>query len=171
MFRQISNTNYYINELGIIENRKFKNTRKLRPYKSGNGYMCVRLCVNGKVTNYTLHRLLAQAFIANSKNLRCVNHKDGNKLNNALDNLEWASYSYNSIHAYNMALTSVPTRPKTKVVLENSNNNNNNHVICHSITEASNRSGISKKSILRYLDPHKHIRGYKFHSIAAFKNR
>lgn len=43
-----------------------------------------------------LHRLLAEAFIPNPDNLPCVNHKDENKLNNSIDNLEWCSYSYNN---------------------------------------------------------------------------
>lgn len=47
-----------------------------------------------------IHRLVAEAFIPNPNNLRCVNHKDHNKLNNDVDNLEWCTYRHNNIHRY-----------------------------------------------------------------------
>lgn len=58
----------------------------------------------GKAKKMTLHRLLAEAFVPNPHELPCVNHKDGNKLNNAIDNLEWCSYSDNLKHAYQSGL-------------------------------------------------------------------
>lgn len=60
-----------------------------------NGYYKVRL----KQGWYPVHRLLALAFIPNPDNLETVNHKDGNKLNNSLDNLEWVSRKDNLLHA------------------------------------------------------------------------
>lgn len=57
--------------------------------------MQVCLCKNGKITTYKTHRLVAQAFIANPDNLPEVNHKDENKTNNCVDNLEWCTSSYN----------------------------------------------------------------------------
>jgi hypothetical protein len=55
-------------------------------------------------SNKLLHRLIAETFIPNPDNLPCVNHKDGNKLNNSVDNLEWVTYSENNIHARKMGL-------------------------------------------------------------------
>jgi hypothetical protein len=49
--------------------------------------------------NYRLHRLLALAFIPNPSNLKVVNHKNGNKFDNKLENLEWVTYSENSLHS------------------------------------------------------------------------
>ena len=49
--------------------------------------------------NYRLHRLLALAFITNPNNLKVVNHKNGNKFDNRLENLEWVSHSENSLHS------------------------------------------------------------------------
>lgn len=53
---------------------------------------------------YLVHRLVAMTFISNPDNFKDVNHKDGNKLNNRVDNLEWCTRSYNLYHAYNNGL-------------------------------------------------------------------
>lgn len=60
-----------------------------------NGYMYVSLNKNGKSFNKRLHILVAQAFIPNPENKPQVNHIDGNKENNNLENLEWCTSSYN----------------------------------------------------------------------------
>jgi len=65
-----------------------------------HGYFVVGLCGKTKL----LHRLLAQVFIPNPKNLPCINHIDGNKKNNAINNLEWCSYAHNNQHAYDKNL-------------------------------------------------------------------
>lgn len=63
------------------------------------GYRVVRLRKNGKNYDYKLHRLLAKTFIENPFNYDCVNHIDGNKLNNSLENLKWCTRGYNNKHA------------------------------------------------------------------------
>lgn len=63
------------------------------------GYVLVVLSKNGKKTTYTIHRLVAQHFIPNSKNKPCINHKSGNKLDNSITNLEWCTYKENTQHA------------------------------------------------------------------------
>lgn len=68
------------------------------------GYWCVHLSVNGHHEFRRVHRLLAKSFIPNPENKPCINHKDGNRLNNDLPNLEWATYSENLQHAYDMGL-------------------------------------------------------------------
>ena len=60
-----------------------------------NGYVYVYLTKNNKSKNIRLHRLVAQAFISNPNNHLYINHIDGNKENNCIDNLEWCDSSYN----------------------------------------------------------------------------
>ena len=69
-----------------------------------SGYRMVVLTINGKKQYHNVHRLIAKAFIPNPDGLREVNHKDGNKLNNAVSNLEWVSTRENQIHARNNGL-------------------------------------------------------------------
>lgn len=62
----------------------------------GHGYYHIVLSNNGKIKGYLVHRLVAQAFIPNPNNLAQINHKDENKLNNHVDNLEWCDHKYNN---------------------------------------------------------------------------
>ena len=77
--------------------------RLLKPHVSKRGYYIVALS-KGKGHIKNIHRLIAQAFIPNPKNLKVINHKDGNKLNNSIDNLEWCTQKENMQHAFNIGL-------------------------------------------------------------------
>ena len=62
---------------------------------NGKGYLKVNLCKEGKVMQPLVHVLVATAFLENPQNLPEVNHKDENKYNNCMDNLEWCTSQYN----------------------------------------------------------------------------
>lgn len=64
--------------------------------KNHKGYLYVNLMKNSKVLRKAVHRLVAQAFISNPNNFPCVNHKDENKINNVVGNLEWVTYKENT---------------------------------------------------------------------------
>ena len=66
--------------------------------KTTKGYLRVALSKNGKCRHHKVHRLVAIAFIDNPDNLPQVNHKDGNKENNSITNLEWVTDEENKIH-------------------------------------------------------------------------
>jgi DNA-binding transcriptional regulator YiaG len=72
-----------------------------------NGYYKVVLSKNSKMKNYSVHRLIILSFLSNPNNYEFANHKDGNKLNNNVDNLEWCNRSQNQIHAYRNGLQKV----------------------------------------------------------------
>lgn len=78
----------------------------LKPNNHGTcGYYRVPLTNREHIRKYYLvHRLVAENFIENPKNLPQINHKDGNKENNAVDNLEWCTVSFNIKHAYETGL-------------------------------------------------------------------
>tara|TARA_R110002126_G_scaffold270731_1_gene414538 strand:+ start:260 stop:760 length:501 start_codon:yes stop_codon:yes gene_type:complete len=78
---------------GRIHNRKSK---LMTPLKNNHGYLVVGLTVNKKTQNFLVHRLVATAFIENPKNLPFVNHKDRDRSNNNISNLEWCTIIYNN---------------------------------------------------------------------------
>ena len=71
---------------------------------NGNGYRVVGFNVNGKQKMFTIHRLVATTFIPNLNNYGYVNHIDGDKSNNRVDNLEWCTASENMEHAVKLGL-------------------------------------------------------------------
>lgn len=76
---------------------------------SNRGYLYVTLTVDGKKKNLSIHRLVARTFLDNHRHLPQVNHKDGNKKNNHVENLEWCTNRDNAIHALRIGLSSPPT--------------------------------------------------------------
>ena len=99
---------YQVSNLGRIRSfKKWNDGRKsriLKPSTNSYGYHFVMLSKNGKQTPKTIHRLIAKAFIPNPKNKRTINHKNGDKADNKIENLEWATYSENHKHAFKNGL-------------------------------------------------------------------
>lgn len=91
-----------INELGEIFNTKTGQAKK--PTLASNGYYLISLYKKNRPKYFNIHKLLAELFIENPNNYPIVNHKDGVKTNNKLDNLEWSTYSHNNQHAYDTGL-------------------------------------------------------------------
>lgn len=83
--------------------------RILKPHKGKHYYSVIMCAENGKRNRQYVHRLVALTFLPNNANLPQVNHKDGNKLNNNVNNLEWCTHKENHLHALHNGLIKVQT--------------------------------------------------------------
>lgn len=88
---------YQVSNLGNVRSLNYRRSGKLKLLKQGtdNGYKRVELSKNGKKKKYWVHRLVAISFISNPNNYKEVNHKDEDKSNNNVNNLEWCTREYN----------------------------------------------------------------------------
>ncbi len=131
-------TDYEVSTKGNIRNIKTLNVLKssLR-----NGYPSVSLSKYGKSKTVNIHRIVASVFIG--ENNLIINHKDGNKTNNTLENLEYVSYKDNTKHALERKLQKVHTNKVGQYTLKGQ------ELIKEycSIIEASKETGISDKHI------------------------
>ena len=115
-----------------------------------NGY--IRVYIYNKT--YMLHRLIAFAFLENQENKEQVNHIDGNKLNNCINNLEWVTNQENQIHKFKIGLGNNYTRKITQYDLEMNKIKDFN-----SIVEASRALNIGKSNIRGVLTKYRKTSG------------
>lgn len=130
----------------IVENGRFTGKRKGRKLKQGkrgnksnNGaksdqYRFVTLFKDGKGRSYSVHRLVAEAFIPNPDNLPEVNHKDEDPANNHVDNLEWCTRQYNIDYSKSKAVEQIDASGSVVATYK-------------SISHASQITGIGRRSI------------------------
>lgn len=118
--------------------------RILKPSMTTTGYHKIELIApNGKKKSLKLHRVIASAFIPNPMGYPIINHKDGNPLNNSLDNLEWCTQKHNVEHAITMGLHkySVAHTPREEEIC-------NLYVQGHSSGEIAEIYGITRNSVM-----------------------
>ncbi len=101
---QISNTGLIKSLARVVKSNSTnhwytKSEKLLKPEIMNSGYYRVQLLKNGIINRFLVHRLVAKVFIPNPLDKPEVNHKDGNKLNNHVENLEWVTISENKKHA------------------------------------------------------------------------
>ena len=160
--------NYLISDKGKVYT---KNRNKLLvPKVDRYGYYVVGLCKNNKVKHFTIHRLVAMAFLPIVDNCNVVNHIDGNKQNNNAYNLEWTTVSGNTKHCFNT------NKQFREQVLNNAKQGTETHskriavylngVLIgryNSIIETAKSLKISKKTIYNNLhNKYNNRDGYKF---------
>lgn len=155
---------YKVSNCGRI--KSFKKNKKdgvlIKPREKNNGYLQIGLYKEGKKYHFTIHRLVAMAFLENSKDYKSVNHKDENKKNNRVDNLEWCSVKYNN--CYGDRIEKVKKKLYKKINQYDLNLNLINEY--ESIIEASKKTKISKGNICqccksKYNSTHGFIFRYK----------
>lgn len=99
----------YEDKFEVSDEAQIRNIKTRTIYKlnvSGNGYLAVCVSLGNRKDKLLIkiHKAIAETFILNPNNLPVINHKDGNKLNNNISNLEWITSSDNTFHAYDTGL-------------------------------------------------------------------
>jgi hypothetical protein len=153
IWKNIQEYTYSVSNLGRVRNDKTGGILSIRLDR--NGYNRVSLHKDKKQKNFLVHRLVAENFfdICGEQ----VNHKDGNKLNNNIDNLEWVSRSENQIHRYYILKKGIKSVSliKNDVVYE-----------FDSIVEASKVLGIDAGGISRVINGKRNIiKGYRKNNV------
>jgi hypothetical protein len=154
---------YYVNNLSQIVSPKGK---ICKINISNSGYYCFSVKEKGKFIGKFLHRALCFEFVPKVENKDFVNHKDGNKLNNDINNLEWCTKSENTKHAYKLGLKKIPFNTLGKF---GKDHNRSKSVLCltnlveyGSMSEASRKLGISISSVSWSVKHKKPIFGMHF---------
>lgn len=152
---------YEVSNLGNVRSKRFwcgnryvYRDKVLKPGKCSSGYLQVIFSKNGKTESKLIHRLVANAFLQNINNYAEINHKDENKENNNVTNLEWCSRKYNM--NYGNVKRKISNNISKKI--GKYDKNGNLLEIYSSIKEAAEKNGIlSSTNIVQCC---KHARGY-----------
>lgn len=151
---------YIISNYGTIKSieRRIKNRNGYRKHRSrimkaktdNHGYFRIGLTKDKKQKFYFVHRLVAETFIPNHNNYPVVNHIDGNKKNNYVQNLEWCTYQENTIHAFKIGLKT----GKTHIGVRGEKNGNSKLKDCEvtSILEEKKKGVNRDECYLKYKD-------------------
>ena len=152
---------YQVSNLGRVKN--IKRSRLLKPCPDTNGYLRVDLFKNSKMSHKRVHRLVAKAFIPNPNNHPVVNHKDADKSNNDVSNLEWCTMKYNN--SYGTRLERISLAERVNLVNCKPVRNLITGEEFNSIKETAQRYGISTKHVRRIIQGKVKKTKYKFEYI------
>ena len=152
---------YEVSNLGNV--KSIYNNRNLTIQHNQTGYCYVVTSVNGKRKNKLVHRLVAEAFLENPKNYPQVNHKDENKRNNNVDNLEWCTAEYNCNHGTFKERLSKSKKTKVKKV-----SSDGIITIYDSVSDAAKMNNVSITAISKCITGvHKTCKGDKYNYLYA----
>jgi len=142
---QVSNTGLVKSLARIDTHNQPRNERILSSHDDGCGYRILNLCKNGKLKSFKVHRLVAEAFLSKIEGKTFVNHKDENKSNNYVGNLEWCTFLENINYGTRnsrISAKNINNKYFSKKVLCVSTG-----IIYKSINEASRQTGIWRQNI------------------------
>lgn len=117
--------NYNISNLGSIYS---KHSNRLLKWDTSTGYARVVLSNKGKTKKFSVHRLVAYKYLKNPLNKPCVNHIDGNKLNNSSDNLQWCTHSENERHSFDVLGKKIKHSKETKDKIRKATNRHKSYL-------------------------------------------
>lgn len=157
-----------------------RRNKTLSPKIDHYGYLCVLLCVANVRKHITVHRLVALTFLENPGNKPAVNHKDGNKQNNNILNLEWVTVQENAAHAYRTGLARAWNKDKkncySKKQIEQMRlsqrckevvaTKNGESKIFKSLHEMNRIMGFDRRTAQRILQKQKHFHSIKGYTLA-----
>lgn len=144
---------YEVSNMGRVKSLHAPQGIILKQGTYPNGYMGANLSKDGTVNMKLVHRLVAIAFIQNPNNYEEVNHKDGNKKNNTVDNLEWCTRSYNLKHAYHNKLMDRSEQKKSVILYKR-------YGEYDSITEAAEALGVAPQTLSNAIHKNSSINGF-----------
>lgn len=160
---------YEISSYGRVKSFNVSSSGKiLRPSPDSGGYLRTSLTKDGKRKYVNVHRLVANAFLPRIDGKTCVNHIDGNKANNRLDNLEWCTYSENIQHAFRIGLYSGISEEATMKGVRRSAKNRTKQVIrsdgkrFRNAAEAALAIGANRHSVYAAIRRKASLYGYRF---------
>lgn len=136
-----------------------RRNKYMKPVKNKSGYSVIQLHKNMKFKTFTIHRLIAKAFIPNPNNYPCINHIDGNKLNNDISNLEWCTHKHNSQEAVRIGLFDNVKKIQRENAIKN--NLSKYHILANEVT---------KKKVSQYDKNGNFIKSYNSMSDASRDN-
>lgn len=144
---------YEVSNMGRVKSLHTSQGIILKQYTDYYKYMKVTLNKNGTHKTKLVHRLVAITFIRNPNNYEVVNHKDGNKKNNTVDNLEWCTRSYNTKHAYHNGLMNADAKKRSVILYKR-------YGEYKSITEAAKSLGVARNALSNAIHKNSSIDGF-----------
>jgi hypothetical protein len=126
-----------------------KNNKFLKPTLDKRGYYRIGLSFNGKSKTFKLHRLVAEMFIPKIEGKNQVNHINGIKIDNRIENLEWCNNAENQKHAWDNNLNRSSYK---KIVLDTQTG-----VFYDSATELANLIGVKRSTLISHLNGHRNV--------------
>ncbi len=144
--------------LDIYKKKKNGNLIKLSKWIDNLGYYMISFKIDGKKYWKRIHRIIAETLIPNPNNYGQINHKDGNKLNNTVDNLEWCTNQYNTREAYDNNLY----KSKKECPIRAINKTTGQILNFNSIRKCAEELSLNRKTITSILKNEKKTNNYEY---------